>query len=254
MRWHVLGSYGGSSPDCRTTSFLINRTLALDAGALTLALPLDEQRAIRHIVLTHSHLDHIASIPFLVENGFGPDRDPTEILVTADVAHTLRKHLFNNDTWPDFTRIPNDLLPALRIREVVARAPFRVDGLTLTPIPVNHTVPTLGYLVDDGPSAVLFTSDTGPTDEVWEVANRTANLKALIVEVSFPNRLQDVADLALHLTPRTLAAELAKLQRSVPVYLYHLKPPHLDELRHELAETDLPHPVTELEQGRAYEF
>lgn len=254
MKWHVLGSYGGWSPECRTTSFLIDETLALDAGALTQALSLEAQRAVNHIVLTHSHLDHIASIPFLIENTFGQREGAVEILVSPPLLHTIKHHLFNNDTWPDFTRIPNDLLPAMRLRSVEERVSFAVNHLRLTPVPVNHTVPTHGYLVEDDEGAVLFTSDTGPTDEVWELANRTERLRALIVEVSFPNRMQAVADLALHLTPQALAVELGKLRRRVPVYLYHLKPPYLDELRSELASTAFPHPVEELRQGHVYTF
>jgi ribonuclease BN (tRNA processing enzyme) len=254
MEWHVLGSFGGSSPTCRMTSFLINGELALDAGSITQALPLEAQRRIRHIVLTHSHLDHTASIPFLVENTFGQQREALEILVTPQVLHTVKLHLFNNDTWPDFTRIPNDLLPALRLVQVEPRVPFSANSLQLTPIPVRHTVPTHGYLVEDEGGAVLFTSDTGPTKEVWEVANRTPALRAVIVEVSFPSRMQSVADISLHLTPTTLAAELAKLERDVAVYLYHLKPAYVDELRQELAATRFPHPVEELRQGDVYKF
>jgi ribonuclease BN (tRNA processing enzyme) len=205
-------------------------------------------------VLTHSHLDHTASIPFLVENTFGEQREALEILVTPQVMHTVKLHLFNNDTWPDFTRIPNDMLPAIRLVQVEPRAPFSANGLELTPVPVRHTVPTHGYLVEDTDGAVLFTSDTGPTHEVWEVANRTERLRALIVEVSFPSRMQSVADVSLHLTPTTLAGELAKLKRDVAVYLYHLKPAYVDELRQELAATRFPHPVEELRQGDTYKF
>ena len=231
MEWHVLGSFGGSSPTCRMTSFLINGELALDAGSITQALPIEEQRDIRRIVLTHSHLDHTASIPFLVENTFGEQREALEILVTPQVLHTVKLHLFNNDTWPDFTRIPNDLLPALRLTAGgAARAVRRQRPPAHRRSRCGTPCPTHGYLVEDAGGAVLFTSDTGPTEEVWEVANRTANLRAVIVELSFPNRMQSVADVSLHLTPTTLAGELAKLKRDVPVYLYHLKPPYVDEL------------------------
>jgi len=254
MEWHILGSFGGLSPTCRMTSFLINEVLALDAGSITQALGLDAQRRIRHVVLTHSHLDHTASIPFLVENTFGEQREALEILLTPQVLHTVKQHLFNNDTWPDFTRIPNDLLPALRLVQVKPREAFSVIGLRLTPVPVHHVVPTHGYLVEDGDRAVLFTSDTGPTEEVWDVANRTAGLKAVIAEVSFPSRMQAVADVSLHLTPTTLATELAKLTRDVPVYLYHLKPAYVEELRAELASTKFPHHVEELRQGDTYKF
>ncbi len=253
MEWHVLGSFGGSSPTCRMTSFLINGELALDAGAITQALSIEEQHKVRRIVLTHSHLDHTASIPFLVENTLSNLRTSLEILLTPQVLHTLKRHLFNNDTWPDFTRIPHDL-PALRLTEVEPREPFEVNGLRLTPIPVRHSVPTHGYLVEDGGGAVLFTSDTGPTEEVWQVANRTAKLRAVIVELSFPNRMQEVADVSLHLTPATLAGELAKLEREVPVYLYHFKPPYVEELRAAVGQTRFPHPVEELRQGEVYSF
>jgi ribonuclease BN (tRNA processing enzyme) len=253
MEWHVLGSFGGSSPTCRMTSFLINGELALDAGSITQALPIKTQHDIRRIVLTHSHLDHIASIPFLVENTFGNQRQALEIFVTPQVLHTVKRHLFNNDTWPDFTRIPNDL-PAARLTQVEPRQQFTVSGLRLTPIPVRHTVPTHGYLVEDEGGVVLFTSDTGPTEEVWQVANRTRNLRAVIVELSFPNRMQTVADVSLHLTPNTLAAELAKLQLDVPVYLYHFKPPYVEELREEITRVKFPHPVVELNQDEIYTF
>jgi len=236
------------------TSFLLNGELALDAGSLTQALPIEDQRRIQRIVLTHSHLDHTASIPFLVENVFGEPHGTLEILVTPQALRTVKLHLFNNDTWPDFTRIPNDLLPALRLTQVQPLQPFEVNGLRLTAVPVHHTVPTHGYLIEDDGGAVLFTSDTGPTEKVWEVANSTPRLRALIVEVSFPNRMQAVADISRHLTPSALAVELAKLRRDVPVYLYHFKPPYVDELRAEIAATRMPHPVEELRQGDVYKF
>jgi len=127
-------------------------------------------------------------------------------------------------------------------------------GLEVTPVPVNHVVPTTGLLLRQNGSSLLFTSDTGPTERVWEVANAADDLSAVITECSFPNRLQAVADASLHLTPQTLAGELAKLTRAVTVYLYHFKPPYLEELRAEVASAALPHPVTELVQDRVYRF
>lgn len=236
------------------TSFLIDSHLALDAGSITQALPIQEQHRINKIVVTHSHLDHTASIPFLVENTFGDHEGGLEILVTPQVMQAVKLHLFNNDTWPDFTRIPNDMAPAMRISQVEPRQPFEVNGLRLTPVPVSHIVPTHGYVVEDETSTVIFTSDTGPTEEIWEVANRLPRLSAIIVEVSFPSRLQAVADVSLHLTPTTLAKELEKLRRDTAVYLYHLKPSCLDELRDELAATRFPHPVQEIQQDGVYRF
>jgi ribonuclease BN (tRNA processing enzyme) len=241
------------------TSFLIGGTVAVDAGAITRTLSIAEQRAIRHVIITHTHIDHTSSLPFLIENLFGNDSEPVSIYCTRTVLGAVRRHLFNNDTWPDFSRIPNHLYPSVRFQVIEPEQPFSIVGvadgeLEITAVPVNHVVPTTGLLLRQDRSSLLFTSDTGPTERIWEVANAAADLSAVITECSFPNRLQAVADVSLHLTPRTLAVELAKLVREVPVYLYHFKPPYLEELRAELASTTLPHPVSELVQDRTYHF
>jgi ribonuclease BN (tRNA processing enzyme) len=239
------------------TSFLLDGTVAVDAGAITRALTVDEQRQIRHVLVTHTHMDHTSSLPFLIENIFGANEKPVFIYCAKRVLAAVRKHLFNNDTWPDFSRIPNRLYPSVRFETVEAEKPFvirdlRGGDLEVTAIPVNHIVPTTGLLLRQAGSSVLFTSDTGPTERIWEVANQTEDLAAVITECSFPNRLQEVADVSLHLSPQTLAEELAKLERRVPVYLYHFKPPYVEELRAEIAATTMPHPVTELVQDRVY--
>jgi ribonuclease BN (tRNA processing enzyme) len=239
------------------TSFLLDGTVAVDAGAITRALTVDEQRQIRHVLVTHTHMDHTSSLPFLIENIFGANEEPVFIYCARRVLAAVRKHLFNNDTWPDFSRIPNRLYPSVRFETVEAEKPFvirdlRGGDLEVTAIPVNHIVPTTGLLLRQAGSSVLFTSDTGPTERIWEVANQTEDLAAVITECSFPNRLQEVADVSLHLSPQTLAKELAKLERRVPVYLYHFKPPYVEELRAEIAATTMPHPVTELVQDRVY--
>ncbi len=259
MEFRVLGSFGGDSPVCRMTSFLVDGCVAVDAGAITRALTIDEQRRVRHVLITHTHMDHTTTLPFLIENSFGSNDRPVSIFCTKRVLAGVRRHVFNNDTWPDFTRIPNHLYPSVRFEEIEIERPFLITGLPsgdleVTAIEVNHIVPTTGLLLRQGSSSIIFTSDTGPTDRIWEVANQTADLRALITEVSFPNRLQNVADVSLHLTPATLARELAKLEREVEVYLYHYKPPYVEELREEIAATALPHPVTELEQDAVYTF
>lgn len=241
------------------TSFLIDDTIAIDAGAITRALTIDQQRRIRHVVITHTHSDHTATLPFLVENIFGFDDEAVAIYSTRRVLANVKRHLFNNDTWPDFTRIPDHVEPSVRFQEIVAEEPFTISGLSggdleITAIPVDHIVPTTGFLLRQGSSSIIFTSDTGPTERVWQVANETPDLKALITECSFPNRLQAVADVSLHLTPKTLAHELGKLKREVEVLIYHLKPPYLDELRAELLATKLPCEVKELTQDQTYRF
>jgi ribonuclease BN (tRNA processing enzyme) len=259
MELRVLGSFGGDSPTCRMTSFLIGGSVAVDAGAITRALTIDEQRAIRHVLITHTHMDHTTSLPFLVENIFGEVSEPVTIYCTKTVLGAVRRHLFNNDTWPDFSRIPNQLYPSVRFEVIEPERPFiipKVPGgeLEVTAIPVSHLVPTTGLLLRQGGASIIFTSDTGPTDRIWEVANQADDLAAVITECSFPNRLQAVADVSLHLTPQTLAAELEKLAPQVPVHIYHFKPPYLDELRQEVGALKTRHRVAELIQDRTYEF
>jgi cAMP phosphodiesterase len=195
----------------------------------------------------------------LIENIFGAANEAVTIYSTKRVLANVKRHLFNNDTWPDFSRIPNHIYPSVRFVEITAGVPFTIGGLaggdlTITPIPVNHIVPTVGLLMQQAHVSIGFTSDTGPTEAFWEQVNQTGDLAAVITECSFPNRLQAVADVSLHLTPATLAVELAKLRPGPRVHLYHLKPPYLDEIRAELAETPLPVPVEELEQDRVYFF
>jgi ribonuclease BN (tRNA processing enzyme) len=151
------------------------------------------------------------------------------------------------------------MYPSVKFEEIEIEIPFTIDDLPggpleVTAVEVNHIVPTTGLLLRQGRSSVIFTSDTGPTSRIWAVANATEDLAAIITEVSFPNRMQDVADVSLHLTPKTLCAELEKLKRDVPVYLYHFKPPYIEELREELAAAELPVPVEELVQDRLYRF
>ena len=259
MEFRVLGSFGGDSPECRMTSFLIDGQVAVDAGAITRALTIKEQRELRHVLITHTHMDHTNTLPFLIENSFGSSDQPVSIFCTKRVLAGVRRHLFNNDTWPDFTRIPNHLYPSVKFEEIEVERPFVIGGLPsgdleVVAIEVNHIVPTTGLLLRQGSSSIIFTSDTGPTDRIWEIANATEDLAAVITEVSFPNRMQTVADVSLHLTPQALGTELEKLERDVPVFLYHFKPPYVDELREEIAASALRRPVEELIQDKTYTF
>jgi ribonuclease BN (tRNA processing enzyme) len=249
----VLGAYGGSTPDHLQTSFLIEGTVALDAGALTAALTLEEQARVKSILVTHSHMDHIASLPFLVENVFGKTEGPIEVIAPAEVATLLQNHLFNDAMWPDFTRIPNHLLPAVTFRVIQARTPLAVNGLTAVAIPVCHVVPTFGYLVSSGGSSVIFSSDTGPTEEIWRVAREAPGLKAIFVECSFPNGMSEIAEISKHLTPASLKEEMRKFPPGVPVKLYHMKPPALAALEADVAALGEPR-ITLLRDGDVLEF
>lgn len=213
----------------------MNDTLCVDAGAITDALSLEEQALVRAVLVTHSHMDHVASLPFLVENVFGRSLGPLEVLAPEDVLDALRTHLFNDALWPDFSRIPGHGGPSVTFRPVPVGMPFSANGLTATAVRVSHVVPTYGYVLAEAGAAVVFSGDTGPTEEIWAAARRVPNLRALFVECSFPSDLQRIADVSCHLTPKTLCAEMTKFPVDVPVYLYHMKPPALARLRAEIA-------------------
>jgi len=235
VRIRVLGAHGGSTPRHRQTSFLLNEVVCLDAGAVTQALSLDEQARVRAVLITHSHLDHVADLPFLVENLFGRTRDPVEVAAPAEVIGSLRRHLFNDDVWPDFSRLPDQRLPTVSFRALAWNVPERVDGLTVTALPVSHVVPTCGYLVSDGGGSVVFSGDTGPTEAIWEAARRVPDLRAVFAECSFPDGMREIAEISRHLTPATLTSELRKMPPAVPVFLYHMKPPTLEAVAAEVA-------------------
>jgi ribonuclease BN (tRNA processing enzyme) len=215
------------------TTFLLNETTALDAGALTLALSLEEQARLQRVVVTHAHFDHVATLPFFIENVFGNLRR-VEIVAPGRVLAPLKRHLFNEALWPDFSKLPSRRRASLRFRTVTEGRTFRADGLSFLPIPVSHIVPTYGYRVSWAGASVLFSGDTGPTRRLWEVADRTPDLAAIFLEVSFADEQEEIARAARHLTPKLLAGELSKTKRDVPVYLYHMKPPSLAKIREQV--------------------
>jgi len=248
----ALGTFGGSAPGYRMTCFLLDGETALDAGSLTEALPLAAQRRIRRVVLTHAHLDHVASLPFLLENLYGRQR-PLEIVAPAPVLASLRRHLFNGAAWPDFTRLPSRSKPTLAYRAVPAGRPFRAGGLTLVALPVDHLVPAYGYFVSKPGRAILFSGDTMPTERLWAQARRARDLRAIFLEVSFSDAQAAVARASYHLTPRLLPGELAKAPPRVPVYLYHMKPPSLSRIRREVAALGQPR-LRLLDSERSFRF
>ena len=241
MRLQVLGCSGGELPRHRTTCFLLDGKLAIDAGALTASLPLEQLLRVDDIVLTHSHFDHVKDVPLLADLLVGRRRTPLRVHASTACARTLRRSVFNGELWPDFTRIPSARAPVLEIRPFDARRAFKAGGYSFRPAPVCHPVESVGFVVGDGKAGLAISGDTGPTVEFWRRVNAARRLSALLVEVSFPNDLQGLADVSGHLTPNTLATELAKLdRRGVPVLLYHLKPAYEATLRREVAALRLP--------------
>jgi cAMP phosphodiesterase len=253
MKLKVLGCFGGNIPGHGMTSLLINDTVALDAGWVSGALSLRDQEKVKDIFISHSHLDHTCTLPFLIDNNFSAPGFSLRIYAIPEVVASMKNHLFNKITWPDFTSLPNDLTPVLKLVEVRPEEPVLVNGLTIRPVLVSHIVPTTGFIVEDKKTCLAFSSDTGPTHRFWEIVNGVKNLKAIITETSFPDEFQDLADVSGHLTPSTLDVELEKLERDVPVYLYGGKPKHLKAIKQQVKALKRKK-LTFLEQGKTYKF
>jgi 3',5'-cyclic-nucleotide phosphodiesterase len=253
MKFRVLGCYGGNIPGHGMTAFLVNDTLAMDAGWVSGALTLKEQVKVKDILISHSHLDHTCTLPFLIDNNFSAPGFSLRIYAIAEVIASMKNHLFNNHTWPDFTSLPNDLTPVLKLVEVQPEAPFVINGLSIRAVKVSHIVPTTGFILEDKKGAIAFSSDTGPTERFWEMVNTVDRLKAVITETSFPNELQDLANVSGHLTPATLGPELEKLKKDVPVYLYGGKPKHLAKIERQVKSLKRRR-LQMLVQGKTYNF
>jgi len=253
MRLKVLGCYGGNIPGLGMTSLLINDTLALDAGWVSGALTLKQQVKVKDILISHSHLDHTCTLPFLIDNNFSSPGFSLRIYAIHEVIAAMKNHLFNNHTWPDFTSLPNDMTPVLKLVEIKPEAPFVVNGLTIRAVHVSHIVPTTGYILEDKSGALAFSSDTGPTERFWEVVNTVKRLRAVITETSFPDELYSLAKISGHLTPSSLEHELKKLKADVPVYLYGGKPKHLHTIKRQIRALKQRR-LHFLVQGKTYRF
>ncbi|OGP59156.1 MAG: hypothetical protein A2V67_07605 [Deltaproteobacteria bacterium RBG_13_61_14] len=234
MLIQVLGCYGGESPQCRPVSLLINGTVLLDAGAITSALPLKDQAKLNAILISHTHLDHIQDIGFLADNIFGKRDQPVRIYGTRTSLRYLKDHVLNNHIWPDFTAIPNARSPVLAYQEIQPGKEFKVEDLTVKAVKVDHIVPTVGYLVSDASSSLVYSADTGPTKNLWKEAGKLKNLKAVFVEASFPNELRRLAQMTGHLTPELLVKEIHKIgKNNFATYALHMKPAFLEVLAQE---------------------
>jgi ribonuclease BN (tRNA processing enzyme) len=232
---------------------LINKTVMIDAGTIGAALRLEEQKQIRHVLLSHLHFDHVQGLPTLADNlvddvlGIA---EPVRLTSTAQVLDGLREHLFNNEVYPDFLSLPDPKRPAFVCRTLEVGKESEVANLHVQAIRVNHLVPTVGFLIREGASTVLYSGDTYETEEIWKVAAKEPTLKAAFIETSFPNKMAELAKVSKHLTPALFAQEFKKLGRpDLPVYIYHLKPRFRREISRELKQLRVRN-LTILEEGQ----
>jgi ribonuclease BN (tRNA processing enzyme) len=252
MKIRVLGAFGGEGLGHRPSSFLVNDKILVDGGSVTGALTVPQQLAIEHAIVSHAHLDHVAGLVYLTETLAFCEAGAAVTIASIDpVITTLRGSVFNNVLWPDFSRIPHPDVPVVKFRTLVEDVEQRVGDLWVTPVGVSHSVPAVGYVVHDGSSAVIYSGDTGPTEALWQTARGLRDLRAIILECAFPNRLGPLAHVAKHMTPALIQRELDKLPPDVLVWIFHVKPQFHEEVGEELARLDSPR-ISIVEQDRTY--
>lgn len=230
MKVRILGCSGGiGGRHLRTTSLLVDNDVLIDCGTGVAELSIAELAHIDHVFLTHSHMDHIACLPLLIDT-IGDLRDrPLTVHCLAATEKILRQHVFNWAIWPDFTAIPSAETPSLKFATLdVGEAVYLNGRRRIASLPVNHAVPAVGYQIDGECKSLAFSGDTGPCPAFWEAVNAIPNLHALLIETAFPNRERGLAEASLHLCPNLLVTELRELRTRPEIYITHLKPGQIE--------------------------
>jgi ribonuclease BN (tRNA processing enzyme) len=254
MKLRILGCSGGIGGNLRTTSMLLDHDVLIDAGTGVGDLSLAEMCMVDHVFVTHSHLDHIASLPLLVDSvGFMRDK-PLVIHATGETLEILKQHIFNWEIWPDFTQIPTLHQPILRYERITLGETVDMGGRRITPLPANHVVPAVGFHIDSGKSSLVFSGDTTTCDALWETVNRIENLEYLIVETAFSNAEKELAIVSKHLCPSLLAEELSKLKRDPKIYVTHLKPGEVELTMQEVSDCVKGFVPKMLQNGQVFEL
>jgi len=237
MELRVIGCHGGETPRHRTSAFVVDERLAIDAGSLTSGLDLKAQFRLNACIISHAHLDHIRDLATIADNRCQADCEPLIVAASKETISALKKHFFNNLIWPDFSLIPNKAKPTIQYVELKPEKRVDVAGYQVRSVTVNHTIDSSGFIVEGKDATIAYSGDTGPTDRFWELLNQEKNLKALLMEVSFPNREQKLATVSGHHTPRTLLKDLKKYvnPQDLPTLLYHIKPVFQGEVEQEIA-------------------
>ena len=235
MKLRVLGCSGGiGGRHQRTTSFLVDHDILIDAGTGVTELTIAELAAIDHVFLTHSHLDHIAALPMMIDTVADRRDKPLTVYGTQEVLDSLSQHIFNWAIWPDFSTVPSAERPFMRYRTIGLAETVSLAGRHISALPAEHTVPAVGYRLDSGAASLVFSGDTGPCAAFWETVNAIPNLRHLIIECAFPNRERRLAELSRHYWPDMLAAELKKLTTPCRIYITHLKPGQVEVTMEEI--------------------
>lgn len=243
MKVRVLGCSGAIAKDCRTTSFLVDANLLVDAGTGVGDLTLGEMQAIEHVLITHSHLDHVASLPLLVDSIAASLTRPVKVHALPGTIAALKAHIFNNVIWPDFSRIPTAENPFITFHDIQVGQVLEFSGKRVEVLPAVHTVPACGFAITSGKGCWIFTGDTERNPAFWRRINQM-NVAALIIETAFSNREKDLARRSLHLSPMALAEELDCIDKTkrFPIFITHTKPAETDLIMTEIQKFDQTQP------------
>ena len=226
---------GHATLEQRLTCFLIDERVAIDAGSIALALTAEQRENVRDIIVTHPHMDHIASLPIFIDDLFPALKQPIRVHATAEVIDLLERDIFNWNVYPRFSELKNDFGPVLEYVPIPPGKEVKIAHLKVTAVPVNHIVPTIGLLVSDGDSTVAFSSDTAETQEFWDLINRSPRMDAILIEASFPDSMAKLADVTRHFTPASLGRELGKLSHNgLDILAVHIKPTYRKTVIEEL--------------------
>ena len=234
MKLRILGCSGGIGDGLKTTSILLDDNILIDAGTGVGELSFDEMVGIDHVFLTHSHLDHICFIPFIVDTVGHRRSMPLTIHGLPQTLQVLKAHIFNGRVWPDFAAIPSSDNPFLKYQELTLGQTVQIKNNSITTLPANHVVPAVGYRLDSGQGSFVFTGDTTTNDKLWDEVNKIDNLKGLIIETAFCEVDKDLAKVSKHLCPSLLAAELKKLKHHPEIYITHLKSGEMEQTMEEV--------------------
>lgn len=250
----TFDSQGHATLAQRLTCFLIDECVAVDAGSIALAASAEQREKVRDIIVTHLHMDHIASLPIFIDDLFPTLKSPIRIYATPEVINLLERDIFNWNVYPRFSELKNEYGPVMEYVSISTGRPFKVAHLNVTAVSVNHIVPTVGLIVSDGRRTVAFSSDTSETQEFWNVINRAPSLDALLIEASFPDSMAKLADVSRHFTPASLQRELGKLNhKDVDILAVHIKPAYRQMVIDELKRLSIPG-LGVMEPGRVYNW
>jgi cAMP phosphodiesterase len=250
----TFDAQGVATLEQRLTCFLIDDCVAVDGGSIAIALTNEQRPKVKDIIVTHPHLDHIASLPIFIDDLYPTLKEPVRVHATAEVIELLERDVFNWNVYPRFSDLKNDYGPVMEYVPIPLGKPFSVAHLSVVAVAVNHIVPTVGLVVSDGQKNIAFSSDTAETEEFWKILNEMKDLDALLIEASFPDRMAKLAAVSRHFTPASLNQELKKLNHNgMDIMAVHLKPTYREEIVEQLKALNIPR-LSVMDPGKVYEW